>query len=206
MLIEAKELAPGIVLYKTDPQAAKDLVQKMEDVIANDWRQAEVVDTSTEKLEGMVELSARKCFDYPLLEGYEYETIEAYRKLYDEVDSWIQPAIDDFQNHYHVERIVKGPYILLKYNYSDKFDWHVDDGQRYPRTVSVSAYLNDDYLGGEIEFERFGISHKPEPGDIVVFSSSFPYSHRVKPVEQGTRYAIVNWYRYANYPEEFWVG
>lgn len=206
MLEDRKELAPGIILYKTNPEYAKQLIQKIESVVSGDWRQAEVVDTSTEKLEGIVEIDARRCFDHPLVQEGRYDEDESYRNLYDEIDNWIQPAIDDFQAFYHVERIQKGAYILLKYGYSDKFDWHVDDGQRYPRTVSVSAYLNDDYSGGEIEFERFGISHKPEPGDIVVFSSAFPYSHRVKPVEEGLRYAIVNWYRYANYPEEFWVG
>lgn len=207
MLEDRRELAPGIILYKTNADYAKSLINDIEAVVAEDWRKAEVVDTSTEKLEGVIQEEARRCFDFPLVGEEIFQSDRPnYVELYNKIDSWIQPAIDDFQGWYNVERIVKGPYILLKYGYSDKFDWHVDDGQRYPRTVSVSAYLNDDYSGGEIEFERFGVSHKPEAGDLVVFSSAFPYSHRVVPVTEGTRYAIVNWYRYANYPEEFWVG
>jgi predicted 2-oxoglutarate/Fe(II)-dependent dioxygenase YbiX len=70
----------------------------------------------------------------------------------------------------------------------------------FPRTVSLSFYVNDDFDGGEIEFQHFNISHKPTAGDIILFSSSYPYMHRVKPVTDGTRYAIVNWYRYKGFP------
>ena len=76
----------------------------------------------------------------------------------------------------------------------------MDDCAKFPRTVSVSAYLNDDYLGGEIEFPYFNISYKPKVGDILLFSSSFPYLHKVNQITSGTRYAVVNWYRFEGYP------
>jgi hypothetical protein len=189
-------LAPGIVLYKSNPDEVKKLLDQVEPALADNWKPAQGVNTETQSNE-IVE--ARRCYDFPLSE---HSYSEPLQELYRSIDSWIQEKIDDYTSTYSVERIEKGPYIFIKYQYNDKFDWHVDDGKKYPRTVSVSAYLNDDYEGGEIEFNHFGISHKPSAGDIVVFSSSYPYMHRVKPVISGTRYAVVNWYRYAGYPAE----
>ena len=189
-------LAPGVVLYRSNPEEVKKLLDQVEPAIGFRWNLAKGVNTSTQSNE-VVE--SRKCFDAVLTE---YHGANLEKKLYEETHFWIQSRIDDYVKMYSVESIEKGPYIFIKYQYNDKFDWHIDDGKKYPRTVSVSAYLNDDYEGGEIEFSHFGISHKPSIGDIIVFSASYPYMHRVKPVLSGTRYAVVNWYRYAGYPAE----
>jgi hypothetical protein len=189
-------LAPGIVLYKSNTEEVKKLLDQVEPALKNNWKPAQGVNTTTNSNE-VVE--ARKCYDCALTEFHQEPMAKS---LYESIDSWIQEKVDDYAQTYSVEKLEKGPYIFIKYQYNDKFDWHIDDGKKYPRTVSVSAYLNDDYEGGEIEFNHFGISHKPTSGDIIVFSSSHPYMHRVKPVLSGTRYAIVNWYRYAGYPAE----
>jgi hypothetical protein len=190
-------LAPGIVLYKTKKEEANNILSLVEPSLKSRWKQAMAVNTETHENEI---ISSRSCFDYALSDQNYDNNLQ---NLYEIIDNWIQPKIDDYASSYFVEKIKKGPYIFLKYKDNDKFDWHVDDGQKYPRTVSVSAYLNDNYEGGEFEFQHFGISHKPEAGDIIVFSSSFPYLHRVKPVVSGTRYAVVNWYRYDGYPSMF---
>lgn len=189
-------LAPGIILYKTDKDQVENIKNAIEKTIEGKWRQAGVVNTDT--YEGELNTTSRKCYDYAIDQGMTAEEID----LLNLTDAWINPTIEDFRAEYQAENIVRGPYIYLKYENSDKFDWHIDDGGKFPRTVSVSAYLNDDYEGGEIEFKHYNISHKPSAGDIIVFGSSFTYMHRVKPVVSGTRYAVVNWYRYSTYP---WV-
>lgn len=192
--MEKTILAPGIVLYRTSEEEVKNIFSLVEPTIGDNWKKAMGVNTDTLKNEVV---QSRKCYDFPLSDN----SIDPdMNKLYNVVDSWIGSRVQDFVNHYAIEKLDKGPYIFLKYNQTDKFDWHVDDGNKFPRTVSVSAYLNDEYEGGEIEFQHYGISHKPKAGDIIVFGSSFSYLHRVKPVSEGTRYAIVNWYRYNGYP------
>jgi hypothetical protein len=197
-------LAPGIVLYKTSKEQAEAIRLSIEGTITCNglWRSSMVINPETYKKELSLR---RKCEDYRLDDPEVYDD-ESLKNLSLDVHSWINDKIKDYSLQHSVEETVKGPYILIKYQDSDKFDYHVDDGRTYPRTISMSAYLNDDYEGGEIEFPLFGISHKPEAGDIIVFSSSFPYMHRVNPVISGTRYAIVNWYRYAGYPEEMKFG
>jgi hypothetical protein len=182
-------LAPGIVLYRTDLDKVNSIMQKIEFFIGDKWNLAKGV--NTEKNEAEI-LSARKCYDYALA--------DTSNLLYKETDAWISECLKDYVAMYSIEKVEMGPYIFLKYEDSDKFDWHIDDGKMFPRTVSVSAYLNDDYEGGELEFSHFGISYKPSAGDIILFSASFPYMHRVTPTKNGTRYAVVNWYRYEGYP------
>lgn len=197
MIISKEVLAPGIVLYKTDLSKVKAIKDNLEPAIDNRWRPAQGVNTDTHENEIS---TARKCFDFAMDKNILLGNDESAKQLFRQTEEWIEECVRDFRNMYSIERLTEGPYIYLKYEDSDKFDWHIDDGKKYPRTVSVSAYLNDDYEGGEIEFDHFGISHKPSAGDVVVFSSAFPYLHRVTPTKNGTRYAVVNWYRYAGYP------
>ena len=86
----------------------------------------------------------------------------------------------------------------MKYDKGNYFDLHKDEDPFYDRTVSVVAYLNDGYEGGEVGFPEFGVSTKPKAGDVLVFPSSFAYRHSVKPVVSGVKYAAANWYRYSS--------
>lgn len=197
--MDKKILGPGIFLYETNINEYGPILNNVKKTLSNKWHLAAGV--NTENYENEISL-ARKCFDYAIDGSSLNSSDEDIKLLYLQTDGWINKYVQDYSNFYSVEKLSSGPYIYLKYEYSDKFDYHIDDGKKYPRTVSVSAYLNDDYDGGMIEFNHFGISHKPKSGDIIVFSSSFPYMHRVTPVDNGTRYAVVNWYRYSGYPME----
>lgn len=84
-------------------------------------------------------------------------------------------------------------YQVLKYGIGQKFDRHADDHWRYPRRVSLTYYANDDYEGGEIEFDQFEVMLKPKKGQLLIFPSTFVYTHTVHPVTAGTRYAVVQW-------------
>ena len=67
------------------------------------------------------------------------------------------------------------------------------------RKISVSALLNGDYKGGELQFRTLG--HDGElitstieckQGAVVVFPSYI--HHRVAPITRGIRYSVVAWY------------
>lgn len=67
------------------------------------------------------------------------------------------------------------------------------------RVLSVIAYLNDDFEGGEIVFPSIMTDDgplviKPRPGLIVIFPSDLRFPHEVRPVTKGIRYSIVAWY------------
>ena len=83
----------------------------------------------------------------------------------------------------------------MKYDVGGKFNEHNDDGGGRFRRVSTVFYINDNYEGGELEFINFDVKIKPKALDMVIFPSSYVYSHKVHEITNGTRYAIASWIR-----------
>jgi len=90
----------------------------------------------------------------------------------------------------------KGGHIRF-HNDGNMFDTE-EHGQLKDKTrkLSLVCWLNDDFEGGEFEFfdplNNPESVIKPEKGKLVVFPSNL--YHRVRPVTEGTRYSLVNWY------------
>jgi Rps23 Pro-64 3,4-dihydroxylase Tpa1-like proline 4-hydroxylase len=82
---------------------------------------------------------------------------------------------------------------LLKYRSGEEYKPHYDGGTPSHRHISAICYLNDDYEGGEIEFNYHKIKIKPEPGMLILFPSNYAYTHTAHPVKSGTKYALVTW-------------
>lgn len=61
------------------------------------------------------------------------------------------------------------------------------------RDVSILAYLNEDFRGGEIDFPQLGVRVKPKKGMAVAFPSNYRYRHAALPVTAGHRFALVCW-------------
>jgi len=107
----------------------------------------------------------------------------------------LYPAINDYRNRYLAGQWDKAEgWQLLKYGSGNHFVNHFDDSRPFPRTLSMSFYLNDDYEGGEIEFGRFNLKIKPKANQMILFPSNYIYNHTVHPVKTGTRYAVVAWW------------
>jgi len=62
------------------------------------------------------------------------------------------------------------------------------------RDVSAICYLNDDFDGGEIFFERAQLTVKPRPGLLLAFPSDAGHVHEVLPVRSGVRYTMPIWF------------
>lgn len=65
--------------------------------------------------------------------------------------------------------------------------------RRIDRDYSVLVYLNDEFTGGELQFDHFGYTLKPRPGMLVAFPSGHPYEHEARPLLTGLRYVVVSW-------------
>ena len=85
-------------------------------------------------------------------------------------------------------------YTVLKYSTGQQYIHHLDHSIQTPRVVSAVGYLNDGYVGGELNFNKINFTYKPQAGDIVVFNSDEPYSHASLPVIDGVKYSVVNWW------------
>ena len=114
----------------------------------------------------------------------------------------VKKHLETYFNHYPLARnnIKKheGSISVLKYVDGGFLANHQDHGVS-SRTLSSVTYLNDNYEGGEITFETFKLSIKPEAGSIIFFPSNFIYGHQVNSVK-GTRYALPNWFHNVDVP------
>jgi PKHD-type hydroxylase len=84
---------------------------------------------------------------------------------------------------------------IAEYGLGGHYDWHIDSKapiDNIQRKLSISILLNDDFKGGELEFDfQRGKNVLKSMGDIVVFPSFL--HHRVSPVTSGVRYSAVTW-------------
>lgn len=88
--------------------------------------------------------------------------------------------------------------IALKYEQGDYYKVHTDNFTKFPRTLSIILFLNDDYEGGAVSFKCARtlteiLKVKPKAGRVVIFPSNFMFPHAVENVNNGTRYSIVSW-------------
>ena len=118
--------------------------------------------------------------------------------VYEKIFGGIQEAY----NHYSTElyphasqniKSTEGLLSILKYGKTGYLPEHQDQGVS-SRVLSTVAYLNDNYVGGEIYFPQVDVEIKPEAGSVIFFPSNFVFSHTVKPITDGFRYAVPQWY------------
>lgn len=89
-----------------------------------------------------------------------------------------------------------GLYQLLRYGSGQHFHEHHDFIHRHPhpRILSLVAYPNDDYDGGDLVFPQQNLRVKPRKGSVIVFPSAFTHSHASLDVTKGIKYSIVTWF------------
>jgi hypothetical protein len=179
--MESKELALGIRLYSGVELPCKETILGLdfegatkESVIVNDEFRADYSSRITLSI------------DVPYINKDNNQFTDIFRQTFD-------PVEQDYMSIHGISLKSHNPYKILKYEVGGKFDTHMDDGGGNFRRVSTVYYLNDNYEGGELCFPQFGIELKPKAGDMVVFPSSYVYSHSVKPVTSGNRFSIASW-------------
>jgi hypothetical protein len=198
-MFSSKILFPGLEVFSMDGDKCDQYVE----VIKQHCDPLMYPGTSYKKnnenflFEGGLFLEHRKCLTF--------ETSKLNHLAIDDVLKSVTNLIGkqmlDFSNCFikkytDYDLIEKHNIHIVKYVKGDYFTLHADDRPVMPRTVSATLYLNDEYGGGEICFKHLGITYRPKKGECLVFSSSFPYSHYVKEITEGTRYVVVNFYSY----------
>lgn len=193
-VLDKVELAPGIVKYKITRESARILKGLIQNALFKQWQPAKVLDNNDES---NINYDARNCFNYFITDKeLTCHPQDPIRRAAESLQTGLDAIIEDFRGRYSIVPLVSHHTVLLRYEEGNKFHNHIDDHPKFPRVVSLSLFLNDDFEGGELEFKEFNLKIKPEAGEIVVFSSGFPYMHQVHPITKGIRYAVVKWYDY----------
>ena len=166
------------------PEACKALINVFEEsksfhVLRNDdvknFRELNINEHSPELIE--------------LLVSYTMTTAARYlNDLSDYNEFFALNALEEFRiKRYTANSLFTGP---------QQFRTHVDvgDPESAKRQLAFLFYLNDDFEGGETEFDHGLI--KPKEGDILVFPPTWQYPHAGLPVKDGTKYIISTYLHY----------
>lgn len=87
----------------------------------------------------------------------------------------------------HAQKWEKGAFANF---HSDNTDME-GNASAWERSKYVCLlYLNDDYLGGQLNFRDYPITISPPEGLLVTFPGGFKNIHEVKKVLNGTRYTL----------------
>jgi hypothetical protein len=113
-------------------------------------------------------------------------TIDLIDKQYLKVlDIWCEKTESE-----KIEYVSKN-YLLRKYYEGGETKLHIDRNMNRPLNTNdwtVLFYLNDDYEGGELYFDKYNIELKPSAGSAVIWP--WTTSHGGKKVLRGEKYHI----------------
>jgi predicted 2-oxoglutarate/Fe(II)-dependent dioxygenase YbiX len=95
------------------------------------------------------------------------------------------------------EVVKRESFQFTKYGKDGHYNWHRDSDKTIDneRHFSISIQLNEGYEGGELLYkldDNVEIEFQKGLGNLYIFTSSI--LHCVKPVIDGERYSIVNWF------------
>lgn len=144
----------------------------------------------------------RDCVDFKFkktdIQQDKSEESAKLQALWQDVFDVQSPVVNDYRKEYNLMDLKYWEaFNFIKYGAGQHFMEHHDHGYSYNCTVSLVAYVNDDYEGGELYFRLQGLNIKPKAGDLYIFPSNYMYPHQAKPVKSGVKYSIVTMLDYS---------
>jgi predicted 2-oxoglutarate/Fe(II)-dependent dioxygenase YbiX len=143
-----------------------------------------------------------KKFENHIPDKYNQEVDAIWQDVYDAQAI----ALNDYSSFYNIELKYWEAMNFIKYGEGQHFSYHSDHGWSYISTVSMVAYINDDYEEGGLRFDKLDLTIKPKAGDLYIFPSTYLFSHAALPVKSGLKYSIVTMtdYNDATHTESFY--
>ena len=84
---------------------------------------------------------------------------------------------------------------VLRYDKDIEYEVRTDPHMHNSRLLGAVLFLDDDFVGGQIEFPYHDITVQPKQGTLVVFPPTWSYLFTVHPVEDGEKHVLSTWYR-----------
>ena len=130
----------------------------------------------------------RKCYEKPVSQDFNNDIhkgvgkiIEEYKKMY---PNFITGHSTEDTGYTH---------LLYKGSNKGEYKEHTDHFDMFPRVLSCSILLNDNYEGGKFAFFKKELILNPQQGEAIVFPSNFCFPHAVLPVTKGNRHSLITW-------------
>ena len=197
-----REVAPGSGIWVYEDVIPKSLktIERLEEVLLDPSNRYEYQEALVGYGVKMPEY--RDCVDFKYKKSdIAMDKSEAGKKLsdlWDDTHHRQLQAVKHYTKHYNIGELRYWEATnFVKYGPGQHFQEHHDHGYSYNCVVSLVAFPNDDYEGGELAFSIQGVTIKPKAGDLYVFPSNFMYPHRAMPVTSGTKYSMVTMLDYS---------
>jgi hypothetical protein len=195
-----EDLGSGILLFRDVLPESMDIVNRLEEVLndsTNHYNYAEAMVGYGIKMP-----EYRDCYDFKYKKtDIQHDKSEAslkLQKLWDDVYFRQLQAVKHYSRLHNIGELRYWEAMnYVKYGPGQHFQEHSDNGFSYNCVVSLVAYPNDNYDGGELYFRIQNLKIKPKAGDLFIFPSNYMYPHRAMPVENGTKYSIVTMLDYS---------
>jgi Uncharacterized iron-regulated protein len=197
----AEELSPGIFVYHDVIPKDMDIVQRLEEVLEDKSNYYNYMEAMVGYAMKMPEY--RDCYDFKYkktdIMNDKSEASQKLQQLWQDLYDRKVAAVKDYARRFNIGELRYWEAMnFVKYGPGQHFQEHSDNGYSYNCVVSLVAYPNDDYLGGELEFRLQGLKIKPRAGDLFIFPSNYMYPHKSLPVESGTKHSIVTMLDYSD--------
>ena len=199
----AEEVIPGsgIWVYHDVLPKDMDIINRLEEVLDSP-------DNNYKYQEAMVGYSMkipeyRDCVDFKYKEhdfdDDQTEWGDKLRQLAQETKYRQLQVVKDYTRKYNIGELRYWEATnYVRYGEGQHFQEHHDHGYSYNCVVSLVAYPNEDYEGGELFFRLQNVQAKAKAGDVFIFPSNFMYPHRAMPVKSGVKYSMVTMLDYSD--------
>lgn len=206
---EKENLGNGIVCYRNVIKPEFNIIERLENILGAPAGYGEVSPDGKRyhwlpAYVGYQQLMPeyRDCYDFKFkktdIEADKSQDSILLQEIWQEVYDAKFAAVEDYRKDHSLMPLKYWEaFNFIKYGPGQHFREHHDHGYSYNCTVSLVAYINDDYEGGELYFSRQNLNIKPKAGDLYIFPSNYMYPHQAKPVISGTKYSIVTMLDYS---------
>ena len=190
-----EELFPGVWVYRNAIKKELNVIERL-----NEIGESAIKDNDSRFLWtfGFVGYSEKRpdyrdCEDIKVgdIPNPRTETEKLVSSLWQDLKKSQNPAVEDYCAKHNVKMNYWEVMNCIRYGEGQHFQEHADHGFSYSATVSLVAYVNDEYEGGNLYFPKIGLDIKPQAGDLYIFPSTYLFSHRAMPVKSGMKFSIV---------------
>lgn len=199
----AEEVIPGSGIWVYHDVLPKDMniINRLEEVLGspeNNYQYQEAMVGYSMKIP-----EYRDCVDFKYKEhdfdDDQTEWGDRLRQLAQETKYRQLQVVKDYTRKYNIGELRYWEATnYVRYGEGQHFQEHHDHGYSYNCVVSLVAYPNDDYEGGELFFRLQNVQAKARAGDVFIFPSNFMYPHRAMPVKSGVKYSMVTMLDYSD--------
>jgi len=194
-MLNKEELFPGVWVYRNAIPEDLNIIERLNEIGLSAEKEG---DTRFAWTFGFVGYSQkmpdyRNCEDIKIAEIKQprNETEKLVGSLWQDLRRHQGIAVDDYCQKYSLLMNYWEVMNCIRYGEGQHFQEHADHGFSYSATVSLVAYPNDDYEGGNLVFPKLGLDIKPKAGDLYIFPSTYLFSHRAMPVKSGMKFSVV---------------